>query len=72
MQAAIDRQLPGVKPHLSLISLFETLLDPLAFAGSLLGVAVWFGVAAQPAYTVLAITVFLLAQPLPMHIDSGL
>ena len=72
MQAAIERQAPGIKPHLSLISIFEALLDPIAFSGSLLGVANWFGVSGQPAYTVLAITVFLLAQPMPMHIDSGL
>lgn len=72
MQAAIERHDPGIKSHLSLISIFEALLDPIAFSGSLLAVAKWFGVAWQPAYLVLAITVFLLAQPMPMHIDSGL
>jgi hypothetical protein len=29
-------------------------------------------VAGDPAYVVLAVTVFLLAQPSPMRIDSGL
>ena len=72
MQAALERQAPGLKPHLSLISLIETLLDPIAFAGSLLAVAGGFGVGTEPAYLVLAITVFMLAQPMPMHIDSGL
>ncbi len=72
MQAAIERQSLGIKPHLSLISFFEAVLDPLAFAGSLLAVAGWFGVAQQPAYLALAIAVLLLAQPAPMHIDSGL
>lgn len=72
MQAALERQTPGLKPHLSLISLIETLLDPIAFAGSLLAVAGGFGVGTEPAYLVLAFTVFMLAQPMPMHIDSGL
>ena len=72
MQAALERQAPGLKPHLSLISLIETLLDPIAFAGSLLAVAGGFGVGTEPAYLVLAFTVFMLAQPMPMHIDSGL
>ena len=72
MQAALERQAPGLKPHLSLISLIETLLDPIAFAGSLLAVAGSFGVGSEPAYLVLAFTVFMLAQPMPMHIDSGL
>lgn len=72
MQAALERQLPGIKSHVPLITIFETLLDPSAFSGSLLAVAKSFGVAWQPAYLVLAITVFLLAQPMPMHIDSGL
>ncbi len=61
MQAAIERQSLGIKPHLSLISFFEAVLDPLAFAGSLLAVAGWFGVAQQPAYLALAIAVLLLA-----------
>ena len=39
MQVAIDRQASGLKPHLSLVSLFEALLDPIAFSGSLLAVA---------------------------------
>ena len=30
MQVAIDRQASGLKPHLSLVSLFEALLDPIA------------------------------------------
>lgn len=72
MQVAIDRQASGLKPHLSLVSLFEALLDPIAFSGSLLAVAALHGVAGDPAYVVLAVTVFLLAQPSPMRIDSGL
>ena len=64
MQVAIDRQASGLKPHLSLVSLFEALLDPIAFSGSLLAVAGVHGVAGDPAYVVLAVTVFLLAQPL--------
>ena len=72
MQAALQRQTTGLKPHLSLISLIETLLDPIAFAGSLIAVAGSFGVGSEPAYLVLAFTVFMLAQPMPMHIDSGL
>ena len=66
MQVAIDRQASGLKPHLSLVSLFEALLDPIAFSGSLLAVAALYGVAGDPAYVVLAVTVFLLAQlPIP-------
>ena len=72
MQAALERQAPRLRPHLSLISLIETLLDPIAFAGSLLAVAGGFGVGTKPAYMALAFTVFMLAQPMPMHIDSGL
>ncbi|HQA09242.1 undecaprenyl-phosphate glucose phosphotransferase [Zoogloea sp.] len=72
MQAAIERQDPGIKPHLSLISFFEALVDPIAFAGSLLAVERAFGVATEPAYLALAIAAFMLAQPMPMHIDSGL
>jgi hypothetical protein len=43
MQVAIDRQASGLKPHLSLVSLFEALLDPIAFSGSLLAVAACTG-----------------------------
>ena len=67
MQAALQRQTTGLKPHLSLISLIETLLDPIAFAGSLIAVAGSFGVGSEPAYLVLAFTVFMLAQPMPMQ-----
>ena len=61
-----------MKPHLSIVSLFEALLDPIAFSGSLLAVAGLHGVAGDPAYVVLAVTVFLLTQPFPVRIDSGL
>ena len=64
MQVAIDRQASGLKPHLSLVSLFEALLDPIAFSGSLLAVAGLHGVAGDPAYVVLAVTVFLLPPDL--------
>ena len=59
MQVAIDRQASGLKPHLSLVSLFEALLDPIAFSGSLLAVAALHGVAGDPAYVVLAVTVLM-------------
>jgi putative colanic acid biosynthesis UDP-glucose lipid carrier transferase len=72
MQATINRQEPAIKAHLSLVSIFEHLVDPLAFAGSFLAVAGLHGVASHPAYLALTIIVFLLAQPVPMHIDRPL
>ena len=72
MLATIHREGLGLKSPLSLISVVEKLVDPLAFVGSLMAVEAWDGVVTEAPYRALEIIVLLLSLQGPMHIDSGL